>query len=96
MERWLSEYPSTFITITGPPGSGKISLLNRVLNKEEKPSLIIDCSDIAKAKNDAGLIDALAGQTGTSGQRGTAWHPRRGRGGGGTGRRETGGRGKTD
>lgn len=31
VERWLAEYPSTFITITGPPGSGKASLVNRVL-----------------------------------------------------------------
>jgi len=36
VERWLSEYPSTFITLTGPPGSGKQSLLSRVLKKEEK------------------------------------------------------------
>lgn len=36
VERWLSEYPSTFITITGPPGSGKASLVSRVLKKEEK------------------------------------------------------------
>jgi putative protein kinase ArgK-like GTPase of G3E family len=36
VERWLSEYPSTFITITGPPGSGKDSLVSRVLKKEDK------------------------------------------------------------
>jgi hypothetical protein len=36
VERWLSEYPSTFITLTGPPGSGKQNLLSRVLKKEEK------------------------------------------------------------
>lgn len=36
VERWLTEYPSTFITITGPPGSGKQSLLSRVLKREEK------------------------------------------------------------
>jgi putative protein kinase ArgK-like GTPase of G3E family len=36
VERWLSEYPSTFITITGPPGSGKVSLVSRVLGKQEK------------------------------------------------------------
>lgn len=29
-----------------------------------RPSMIIDCSEIAKAKNDAGLTDALAEQTG--------------------------------
>ena len=36
VERWLAEYPSTFITITGPPGSGKISLVQRVLKKQNK------------------------------------------------------------
>ena len=36
VDRWLSEYPSTFITVTGPPGSGKVSLVNRVLKKREK------------------------------------------------------------
>jgi len=81
VERWLSEYPSTFITLTGPPGSGKQNLLNRVLKKEEKyvfviwwrrmvadgrPALVIDCSEIGKAKNDAGLVSALAEQTGMS------------------------------
>ena len=36
VERWLSEYPSTFITITGPPGSGKASLASRVLTHQNK------------------------------------------------------------
>lgn len=36
VERWLSEYPSTFITITGPPGSGKASLVQRVLKQQAK------------------------------------------------------------
>ncbi|WVW82700.1 hypothetical protein I302_104711 [Kwoniella bestiolae CBS 10118] len=64
VERWLSEYPNTFITITGPPGSGKVSLVSRVLKQQSKPSLVIDCAEIAKAKNDKGLLDALADQTG--------------------------------
>ncbi|WWC89726.1 uncharacterized protein L201_004651 [Kwoniella dendrophila CBS 6074] len=64
VERWLSEYPSTFITITGPPGSGKVSLVSRVLKQQQKPALVIDCAEIAKAKNDKGLLDALADQTG--------------------------------
>lgn len=33
-----------------------------------RPSLIIDCAEIAKAKNDAGLISALADETGQSAQ----------------------------
>ena len=36
VERWLAEYPSTFITITGPPGSGKFSLVSRVLKQQDK------------------------------------------------------------
>ena len=64
VERWLSEYPSTFITITGPSGSGKASLISRVLGKENKPTLIIDCAEIGKAKNDGALVSALADQTG--------------------------------
>ncbi|WVF71877.1 hypothetical protein IAT40_006687 [Kwoniella sp. CBS 6097] len=64
VERWLSEYPGTFITITGPPGSGKVSLVTRVLKQQQKPHLVIDCAEIAKAKNDKNLLDALADQTG--------------------------------
>ncbi|WVQ99031.1 hypothetical protein IAU59_006163 [Kwoniella sp. CBS 9459] len=64
VERWLSEYPGTFITITGPPGSGKVSLVTRVLKQQQKPALVIDCAEIAKAKNDKNLLDALAEQTG--------------------------------
>jgi hypothetical protein len=29
-----------------------------------RPALVIDCSEIGKAKNDAGLVSALAEQTG--------------------------------
>lgn len=29
-----------------------------------RPALVIDCAEIGKAKNDAGLISALAEQTG--------------------------------
>lgn len=36
IKRWLSEHPSTFITVTGPPGSGKVSLVTRVLNDQKK------------------------------------------------------------
>ncbi|OXM81077.1 exonuclease [Cryptococcus neoformans Bt63] len=64
VEQWLAEYPSTFITITGPPGSGKSSLVTRVLKQQDKPAMVIDCEEIAKAKNDAGLVSALADQTG--------------------------------
>jgi hypothetical protein len=36
VERWVSEYPSTFVVITGPPGSGKHDLVNRVIMQEKK------------------------------------------------------------
>jgi ATP-dependent Lon protease len=36
VEVWLSEYPSTFITVAGPPGSGKASLVSRVLKQQNK------------------------------------------------------------
>ncbi|WWD16211.1 hypothetical protein CI109_100637 [Kwoniella shandongensis] len=64
VEHLLSEYPGSFITITGPPGSGKVSLVTRVLKQQDKPALVIDCAEIAKAKNDAGLVSALADETG--------------------------------
>jgi Ni2+-binding GTPase involved in maturation of urease and hydrogenase len=36
VERWLAEYPGTFITVQGPPGSGKVSLVSRVLKDQAK------------------------------------------------------------
>lgn len=36
VERWLSEFPSTFIVVTGPPGSGKHNLVDRVIKQEQK------------------------------------------------------------
>jgi len=33
---WISESPGTFIAVTGPPGSGKASLVNRVIQDKEK------------------------------------------------------------
>ncbi|CAK9783922.1 hypothetical protein CC85DRAFT_287857 [Cutaneotrichosporon oleaginosum] len=64
VERWLTEFPSTFIVVTGPPGSGKHDLVDRVLKDEKKPNLVIDCAEIGKAKSDTALVDGLASQTG--------------------------------
>lgn len=36
VERWLAEYPGTFITVQGPPGSGKVSLVSRILKDQSK------------------------------------------------------------
>jgi hypothetical protein len=33
---------------------------------DDRPALVIDCSEIGKAKNDAGLVSALAEETGMS------------------------------
>jgi len=33
---------------------------------DSRPALVIDCSEIGKAKNDAGLVSALAEETGMS------------------------------
>ena len=38
---------------------------DRCIDKH-RPALVIDCSEIGKAKNDAGLVSALAEQTGMS------------------------------
>ena len=60
----LRETPSTFITISGPKGSGKDQLLSSAL-EGDMLSLEIDCDEIAKAgKADAALVTALANQTG--------------------------------
>ncbi|WVO14164.1 hypothetical protein L204_101795 [Cryptococcus depauperatus] len=60
----LKEWPSTFIVVSGPSGSGKESLVQRVRSEVKKPTMVIDCEEIAKSKNDAALISALAEQTG--------------------------------
>ncbi|GMK54094.1 hypothetical protein CspeluHIS016_0106800 [Cutaneotrichosporon spelunceum] len=64
VEHWLTEFPSTFIVITGPPGSGKHGLLDHVLKDSKKPNIVIDCAEVGKAKTDAALVDGLADQTG--------------------------------
>ncbi|KDN40247.1 hypothetical protein K437DRAFT_258710 [Tilletiaria anomala UBC 951] len=60
----LKETPSTFITVSGPRGSGKGQLIERTLQGDVL-HLDIDCDTIAKAgKADAALVNALAGETG--------------------------------
>ncbi|KIS68234.1 uncharacterized protein UMAG_03816 [Mycosarcoma maydis] len=64
IQEWIREKPSTFVTISGPRGSGKTGLVNRVITRDVQ-HLVIDCDVIAKtAKNDSLLIDALANETG--------------------------------
>jgi len=41
-----------------------VSVLHHRRGANGRPALVIDCSEIGKAKNDAGLISALAEETG--------------------------------
>ncbi|GAC92454.1 potential mitochondrial maintenance protein [Pseudozyma hubeiensis SY62] len=64
IQEWIREKPSTFVTISGPRGSGKTGLVGKAITREVQ-HLVIDCDAIAKtAKNDSLLIDALANETG--------------------------------
>ncbi|TKY89947.1 hypothetical protein EX895_001245 [Sporisorium graminicola] len=64
IQEWIREKPSTFVTISGPRGSGKTALVSKAITRDVQ-HLVIDCDAIAKtAKNDSLLIDALANETG--------------------------------
>ncbi|KAN0061161.1 mitochondrial escape protein 2 [Thecaphora frezii] len=64
IREWIRERPSTFITISGPRGSGKSRLLEKALTKDVQ-HLVIDCENIARTtKNDATLVSSLATETG--------------------------------
>ncbi|KAE8209070.1 hypothetical protein CF327_g6902 [Tilletia walkeri] len=61
---WLKEAPSTFITLTGPRGSGKHQLLARSIPAEVK-HLTIDCEVLARSsKSDSTLLTAVATEVG--------------------------------
>ncbi|SNX85177.1 related to PRP12 - involved in early maturation of pre-rRNA [Melanopsichium pennsylvanicum] len=64
IQEWIREKPSTFVTISGPRGSGKSGLVNKAITRDVQ-HLVIDCDAIAKtAKNDSLLITSLANETG--------------------------------
>ncbi len=64
IQEWIREKPSTFITISGPRGSGKTGLVSKAITRDVQ-HLVIDCDAIAKtAKNDSLLITSLANETG--------------------------------
>lgn len=64
IQEWIREKPSTFVTISGPRGSGKTGLVNKAITRDVQ-HLVIDCDAIAKtAKNDSLLITSLANETG--------------------------------
>ncbi|KAK0559457.1 mitochondrial escape protein 2 [Tilletia horrida] len=61
---WLKESPSTFITLTGPRGSGKHQLLARAIPPEVK-HLTLDCDVIARSsKSEVSLLTAVASEVG--------------------------------
>lgn len=66
IQSWLREPPSTFITIAGPRGSGKHSLLDRALHDKHIKHLTISCEEIAHtAKNEEGaIVPAVASEVG--------------------------------
>lgn len=64
LKSWLTENPSTFITVTGPSGSGKAGLVSRVIQAKGKQALFVDCAKVAKGKSDADVVSELATQTG--------------------------------
>ncbi|RKP09762.1 RNA12 protein-domain-containing protein [Thamnocephalis sphaerospora] len=61
--RWLAEPPSTFIVVDGPPGSGKTSLVNRVL-QSHGIYLCIDCDALLTARDNQETVERLASQIG--------------------------------
>ncbi|PWN51525.1 hypothetical protein IE53DRAFT_342187 [Violaceomyces palustris] len=64
IQGWICERPTTFITISGPRGSGKEQLIQKIVSRDLQ-HLIIDCDNISKvAKNDGALVSALAAETG--------------------------------
>ncbi len=64
IQEWIREKPSTFVTISGPRGSGKTGLVSKAITRDVQ-HLVIDCDAIAKtAKNDSLLITSLANETG--------------------------------
>lgn len=66
IQSWLRESPSTFITISGPRGSGKHQLLQRAIKDTDIKHLSIDCEEISRTtKNtEAALVTAVAKQVG--------------------------------
>lgn len=66
IQGWLRETPTTFITISGPRGSGKHPLLERATDHPGLKHLTIHCEEIAHTAKgeDAALVPALANQVG--------------------------------
>lgn len=73
LTNWLKDLPDTFVTINGPPGSGKTPLVQQVTTRSRNV-LYIDCIEIVKEARGGGgtgggggegkLVGALASQVG--------------------------------
>ncbi|KAI0317299.1 exonuclease [Amylostereum chailletii] len=64
LQNYLSDMPTTIAFLHGPQGSGKTRMLNSLLRSEDRSVLVIDCVELAHARSDMYLVDALARQTG--------------------------------
>jgi hypothetical protein len=63
LKRWLEEPPDTFIIVDGPPGSGKTSLVNQVL-QDHDIYLCIDCNAVLTGRDKQEVVERLASQIG--------------------------------
>ena len=65
---WTAWKWETELAESGPKEGGKVSPSRHhyTVLADCRPALVIDCSEIGKAKNDAGLVSALAEETGKS------------------------------
>jgi len=66
IQSWLRESPTTFITISGPRGSGKHHLLEDAVKDGSIRRLSIDCGEIARTtkNSEAALVPAVAKEVG--------------------------------
>ena len=64
IKAYLTDIPTTVAFIHGPQGSGKISMVEKMIAKTGRTTLIIDCRELLKATTDSQLVGTLATQTG--------------------------------
>ncbi|KAI0030739.1 RNA12 protein-domain-containing protein, partial [Vararia minispora EC-137] len=64
LENYLADAPNSVSFVHGPQGSGKTRLINELLSDKKRPTLIIDCSELAHARSDSHLLGTLARQLG--------------------------------
>ncbi|CAI2171431.1 19627_t:CDS:10 [Funneliformis geosporum] len=63
LQNWLKEPPETFIVLLGPTGSGKSSLINKVIQKKRN-KVFIKCDVILNSRDENELVLKLAKQVG--------------------------------